>query len=260
MGCLLNRQKQYFDNCFEVFLADTRESKKIHYQLRYRVYCDEMGFDDKERFPAQQEIDEWDKSAVHFLVRHKYTQQWLGGLRMVTPKGHVFPFQESSSSHQRLPRGGYKNSVEISRLCVTKEARRFAFRNPAIDLAEENRKISFLHDYRNINRDIMWGLYRAAAVYSVRQGIKHWYMLANPALAYSVKKQGFDIQQIGDASRQSTRMLYYLSTRQVLENSLLIEDYRHDFRLYSDIATDVSVDMGGRQVKQIGVISYVSRI
>ncbi len=106
----------------------------------------------------------------------------------------------------------------------------------------------------------MWGLYRAAAVYSVRQGIKHWYMLANPALAYSVKKQGFDIQQIGDASRQSTRMLYYLSTRQVLENSLLIEDYRHDFRLYSDIATDVSVDMGGRQVKQIGVISYVSRI
>ncbi len=257
----MNRQKQSFDSCFEVFLADTPESKKIHYQLRYRVYCDEIGFEDKEQFPAQLEMDEWDSRAVHFLVRHKYTQQWLGGLRMVRHKSHVFPFQESSITHERIPSARYKNSVEISRLCITKEARRFAFRNSAIDAPEENRKISFLHDYRNINRNIMWGLYRAAALYSVRQGIKHWYMLSTPALAYCVKKQGFDIQQIGEAgSRQSVRLPYYLSAKQVLDNSLWLEDYRHDFRLYSDITNDISVDVGGRQVKQIGVISFVSRI
>ncbi len=36
-----------FDDHFEVFLADTRESKEIHYSIRYQVYCEEMGFENK---------------------------------------------------------------------------------------------------------------------------------------------------------------------------------------------------------------------
>ncbi|OQW79253.1 MAG: PEP-CTERM/exosortase system-associated acyltransferase [Proteobacteria bacterium ST_bin11] len=252
----MNRQKQSFDNCFEVFLADTPETKKIHYELRYRVYCEEVGLEDKRRFPDQQEKDEWDNCAVHFLVRHRYTRQWLGGIRMVMHKGQVFPFQESGVAFERLSRDRYKNSVEISRLCIIKEARRFALRNTSVDVTEESRKISFLHDCGNMNRNIMWGLYRAAAIYSARNGIKHWYTLYNPALASLVKKQGFDVQQVGNASpRQSSREPYYLSVKKILENPLWLEDYRNDFRMYSDIDKEA----GRRQVKQIGVVSYVAR-
>lgn len=206
-------------------------------------------------------MDEWDSAAVHFIVRHRYTGQWLGGMRMVRHKDQVFPFQERSTTYERISSDRCKSSVEISRLCILKEAKRFAFRNSAVDVPEENRKISFLHDYRNMNRNIMWGLYRAAALYSARQGIKHWYMLSSPPLAYFVKKQGFEIQQIGGFnSSQNLRLPYCLNVNQVLENPLWLDDYRNDFRLYSDIDNQFSANMDRRQVTQIGVISFVSRM
>lgn len=221
-----------------------------------------MGFVNNGQFPGQQEIDEWDSGAVHFIVRHRYTGHWLGGLRMVWPKERIFPFQERSATYKRISSVRYKNAVEISRLCMLKEAKRFASRDSAVDVPEESRKISFLRDYGNKNRNIMWGLYRAAASYSAQRGIKHWYMLSSPALAYFFNKQGFDIQQIGEANnRQSLRLPYCLNVKQVLDNPMWLEGYRNDFRLYSDIGNEFSVNMiERRQVKQIGVISFVSRM
>ncbi|MBS3963093.1 MAG: GNAT family N-acetyltransferase, partial [Methylomonas sp.] len=72
-------EKRFFDSNFEVVLADTFESKLINYNIRYQVYCDEMGFEDKDVFPDEIEFDEWDKNSVHFLVRHKSSENWLGG-------------------------------------------------------------------------------------------------------------------------------------------------------------------------------------
>ncbi|WP_446810185.1 PEP-CTERM/exosortase system-associated acyltransferase [Methylomonas sp. 2BW1-5-20] len=257
----MNRQKQFFDNCFEVFLADTPESKKIHYQLRYQVYCDEMGVELNAHFPERLETDEWDSDAVHFLVRHKYNGQWLGCLRLVRHNAHGFPFQERCTTYDKLSKARYKSSVEISRLCVLKSARRFALKSSPMDVPEENRKISFLHDHANMNRNIIWGLYRAAALYSAEHDIKHWYILSSPALAYFVNKEGFDIQQIGDSRhRHNQRLPYYLSVNQVLENPLWREDYRNGYWLYSDLETEFYTATVRRQLKQIGVISFVSRV
>ena len=44
-------QINIFDHNYEVLLANTEESKNIHYKLRYQVYCDEMRFEDKNKFP-----------------------------------------------------------------------------------------------------------------------------------------------------------------------------------------------------------------
>ena len=73
----LIQQKVSFDSNFEVFLADTLEGKQIHYNLRYQVYCDEMGFEDKDSFPDKMESDEWDDNSVHFIVRHRASGQAL---------------------------------------------------------------------------------------------------------------------------------------------------------------------------------------
>lgn len=253
------RQKLSFDSCFEVFLADTPESKEIHYRLRYQVYCDEMGFEDKERFPDRQETDEWDNDAVHFLVRHKYTGQWLGALRLVRHKDYGFPFQERCNLHEKLSRTGYKHAIEISRLCVLKEARRYKPRAYGVD--EGSRNVSFLHDHRNLNRSIMWGLYRAAVVYSAQNDIAHWYILVTPALAYFVNKEGFEMRQIGDpCNHRGQRTPYRLSVNHILKNPLWQQDYRNDYRLYSELMDAFPARLGQRQLRQIGVISFVSRM
>ena len=95
-------QMHSFDTNFEVFLADTPGSREIHFNLRYQVYCEEMGFEDKDRFPDQMESDEWDDCAVHFLVRHRYTGQWLAAMRLVYHKDSAFPFEEKSRLDEKI--------------------------------------------------------------------------------------------------------------------------------------------------------------
>src|SRR3569832_697528 len=71
---------------FEVVLADDECSRRIHYQLRYQVFCLDTGYEDPDAFPDGEEKDEWDQNAVHFLVRERETQQWVAAMRLVIPQ------------------------------------------------------------------------------------------------------------------------------------------------------------------------------
>ncbi len=231
-------EKHSFDSCFEVFLADTPESKQIHYNLRYQVYCDEMGFEDKDKFPDQLEFDEWDEHSVHFMVRHRYTGQWLGALRLVYQNQAVFPFEAKCVPDQPISAQQYAQSIEISRLCVLREARRFAPRgfSNGEETAKEVSNVRYLHSIKNQSRSIMWGLYRAAVLYSVQNGIKQWYILVTPSLAYAVKKEGFEMQQVGGAcDHRGQRIPYALDVDHILLNPLWQKDYKLEYRRYSEL-------------------------
>ena len=245
-------------------MADTAEAKKIQYRLRYEVYRDEVGVEDKEQFPEQQEIDEWDEDAVHFLVRHKFSGQWLGALRLVVPKQNGLPFEGSALLHRQMSPASYRQALEISRLCIVKDARRFVLQasvTDQMDVEKSHPNVTFMHDRRNTNRAIMWGLYRAAAVYSAQHGIKQWYISITPALAYFVSKEGFDARQIGDPYPPQGQLTpYWLSVEHVLENPLWAKDYQNDYRLFSDLDQASLIDGGRRQVRHIGAISFVSRL
>lgn len=233
--------KHSFDSCFEVFLADTPESKRIHYNLRYQVYCDEMGFEDKESFPEQMEFDEWDNSSVHFMVRHRYSGQWVAALRLVHQHQLALPFEDKCTPYEPITAQQYRHSVELSRLCVLKDARRFALgkNNLSSEVsANEIGNIRYLHSVQNQNqnRSIMWGLYRAAVVYSAENDIKHWYTLVTPPLAYCGKKQGFEMLPVGGScEHRGKRSPYLLEVQQVLANPLWDTDYQLDYRLYSEL-------------------------
>ncbi|MBD9355127.1 PEP-CTERM/exosortase system-associated acyltransferase [Methylomonas albis] len=237
-------EKHSFDSCFEVFFADTPESKRIHYNLRYQVYCDELGYEDKENFPEQMEFDEWDPHAVHFIVRQRYSGQWLGALRLVYQNQASFPFEAKCVPEHRISARQYQQSIEISRLCVLREARRFAPRafQPCDMGAEQivkgngNGNVRYLHTIKNQSRSIMWGLYRAAVIYSARNDIKRWYILVTPSLAHAVKKEGFEMHQVGKAcDYRGQRIPYVLDVEHILANSLWQKDYRADYRKYSDL-------------------------
>lgn len=241
-------EKQSFDSCFEVFLADTPESKQIQYNLRYQVYCDEMGFEDKDKFPDQLESDEWDECSAHFIVRHRYTGHWLGALRLVYPNQFAFPFEDKCTPDERISAKQYLQSLEISRLCVLREARRFAPQKYAPyglvdeEVGGEGCNVRYLYSHKNQSRSIMWGLYRAAVVYSAQNDIKQWYILVAPSLAYAVKKEGFQMQQVGSpCDHRGQRIPYLLDVDHILANPLWQKDYKKDFRRYSELA-DESID------------------
>ena len=86
-----------FDNYFDVYLANTPEGKEEHYNLRYKVYCEEMGFEEKNDLMPGQEQDVWDEHSVHFLIRHRETGQWVGAMRMVFQQDGTLPLKESCS-------------------------------------------------------------------------------------------------------------------------------------------------------------------
>jgi len=226
-----------FDHNYEVLLADTDESKRIHYQLRYQVYCDEMRFEDKNKFPDQIENDEWDRDAIHFIVRHKFTGKNLGALRLAHGKKLGLPLEQHSSLYSELNENQYGSCLEISRLCVIKEARRFnaTLKSPEAPKHKPNVSAN-INDYRPSNRELMWGMIRAAAVYSYDIGIKNWYILVAPALAVTIQKAGFNMIQIGHPCHLSgERTPYLLEVDQVLSNSLWQQDYQNEYIPYSEL-------------------------
>ena len=58
-----------FDDYFEVYLANNEEAKRVHYNTKYQVYCEEMGFENKANFSENCERDYWDNHSVHFIVK-----------------------------------------------------------------------------------------------------------------------------------------------------------------------------------------------
>jgi len=223
---------QRFDDHFEVILADTPESQTAHYRLRYRVYCDEMGYEDKARFADYRERDEWDDYSTHFLVRDRESKTYWGALRLINPDRQRLPFLDKTRPYHKLQSSQFKNSAEISRLCVVKEARRL-MPGYLVDHSSGS-NIRDLSLYRSLTRRLMWGLYRGALDYSKDNGIKDWYIFVAPSLAHVIKKEGFEMRQIGAPCEfHGLRTPYALSVDEILTNPFWRDDFRLGYTLHS---------------------------
>ncbi|MGY6277879.1 PEP-CTERM/exosortase system-associated acyltransferase [Methylomonas sp. MgM2] len=253
----MNQQKESFDSNFEVFLADTLESKQIHFKLRYHVYCDEMGFENKDLFPDGMEFDEWDDDAVHFIVRHRASGQWVGGLRLVPSNNGLFPFEKSVQPYHEIKTTERKVSVEMSRLCVIKEARRFPSRLlapyglPDHEVNIKSDKIKSIYSYKNQTRSIIWGIFRAATVYCAENSLDYWYFIAAPALAGFIRREGFELTQIGTpCEHRGRRIPYQIGISDILPNPLWLNDYKQHYSFYSALRKTSSSDQQIRLFKR----------
>ncbi len=147
----MNLKKNPFDDGFEIVIADTPESKKIHYQLRYSVYAEQVGSGYKALFQEQMESDAWDNCAVHFLARHKASGAWVGGLRLVFANNSVLPFAEGCPAYQKIASQTPGSAVELSRLCIVNKPSKNGLNNANFDAGHQG-------------KSVMWGLIRAAGV------------------------------------------------------------------------------------------------
>lgn len=122
-----------FQRYFSILLADTPELRDQVYRVRYDVYCDEFGYEEKGAFCDGTEQDEYDPISRHCLIVHKPSGRAAGCVRVVPAKAQDPSFQLPFEKHcgksldqgllteMNLPRSSIG---EISRLAVHKSFRR----------------------------------------------------------------------------------------------------------------------------------------
>ncbi len=213
-----------FDKRYEVILADTAEAQRIHYQLRYQVYCLEEGFEAHDNFPDHMERDEWDENAVHFIVRSKQSMEWVAAMRLVLPRQEGLPLENLCSVDSNvMPFSHNENVAEVSRICIKDTFRRK--RQPVADnddnLARPDAdEKAVARQQRYKKSEIMLGLFRAASVYSREHNIRNWLFLTTPALARLINQMNIQLIKIGSACLHRGKRFPFMADLKESENRI----------------------------------------
>ena len=231
-----------FESHFEVFLADTDLARKIHYRLRYDIYCEERGFEDATVFSEREEVDLFDERAVHFIVRDIQSKHWVAAMRLVLP-GETLPINSLCKLDKKFLADKIDGVLgEISRLCIKREA----FELDYCVLHEgQNRedKLETLLKKRELSTEIIFRFIYAAYNYSNQNGIGYWYFLATPALARMVSMAKIPFTLAGAAcTHNGVRFPYFAdiehshgfasnSSRQIQK---IIDSTKAPYVLFSD--------------------------
>jgi N-acyl amino acid synthase of PEP-CTERM/exosortase system len=177
---------------YEILLADTDESKKIHFKLRYQVYCLEKQYENPENFQDGMEWDEHDSHAAHFLIRHRTSMEWAGTFRLIPGKLHKLP------SHQHIKASTFNNPkqahhfAEFSRLIITR---------PFQNLPSKSKNMN--------DRDIVFKAICTGIEYARQQGANIIIFLGRRALAKTIHGMGIRTSQVsGKTLHKGVRYAY----------------------------------------------------
>lgn len=230
------------DESFEVILANDEWSRRIHYQLRYQVFCLETGYEDPARFPDGQEKDAWDDGAAHFLVQEKLSGQWVAAMRLVLPDAEILPIEKRVEIESALRRDT-RRCAEISRLCMVGHYRRRLQGRAMLRDGErfignggDRGLVQPVSNKQQRTAEILKALLNAAVTLSAERGIDYWYMLTTRALA---KILGYvlpmNMRVAGSPCwHRGERYPYLVDVGHVLHNMGELPFNRPAYRLHSD--------------------------
>ncbi|HRQ60694.1 MAG TPA: PEP-CTERM/exosortase system-associated acyltransferase [Alphaproteobacteria bacterium] len=225
---------------FEVVKADSPELKRRVYNLRYRVYCEENGFE--KPADTEMEFDEFDKRATHFLLIHKASGQDAGTVRLVpcAPDALLqsFPIQQHCDHPfleipERLCHIG-----EISRFCMAPEFRRRPEDTQLLSSYSMQDSADGHHEgmITFVRRKIAYapaGLLRAVLEEALRQDIGDVLWMVEASHVPSLKAIGLPIHILGP------RIDYHGGSQPLIFNIKTALDAMHAAQPYCwDIITD----------------------
>jgi N-acyl-L-homoserine lactone synthetase len=212
-------------------ITDDSDLKEI-YRLRYKVYCEEWGFEKPEDHIQGIEKDEFDKNSVHFAARDS-SGKLVGTIRLILNSPEGYPIEKHCSLNinpDELPRD---NLSEISRLAISKDYRQRAEDKFIYGPDEERRSIgSFDFDdkygspsskfyyrraedkfrprtgfrrtgdssnNRRVKHEPVLSLYKAMYRESKKRQITHSYAVTAKGLQVLIRRYfGFRFEAIGD--------------------------------------------------------------
>ena len=235
---------QSFQDFFTVVLANTPELRSKVYQVRYRVYCDEFGYEPVEQFPNQEETDEYDGYSLHCLIMHKKSGLPAGCVRMVPAydldgQHHLLPLEAhcgESLDQERIDEMNLDRHTvcEISRLAVDRVFRRRTGEEltrfgeiESLDVSKQEQRTFSL---------IAISAFLAATAMTDLSGKTNVFAMMEPFLPRLMKRSGIDFQKAGfDMDYRGIRAPYFIQTQSALTH--MQEDLRdlYDW-IYSQMA------------------------
>jgi len=242
-----------FDDRYEVILADNETARRIHHQVRYKVYCLEEGFEEQSDFEDNEERDEWDDHSVHFTVRTKDTREWIAAMRMVVSGPEGLPVEQMCSIDPVIKPTG-ESIAEISRLCILDKHRQGkqsrgqspqdATTYPHLVKATQQPATNERHH----KSEIILGLLRAAVDYSYENGISNWFFLTTPALARLINRMCIQLVKVGTSCEHRGVRYPFIANlqeaeRQATQGCSAIAEWRKQgaksYHRYSDLTLPV---------------------
>ena len=202
---------------YQVYLADAEEARKIHYSVRYKVFCEDRGFEDAAAFPDRQERDSFDRRSAHFIVRDSRSGEWVGAARLILPGGG--PLQVEARCGVGVCSQHASGAVaEVSRLAIVRgqEGR------PACGTAigrplmahQANTAASKLAAGREPG--VLLQMLHGITEFGHERGIGHAAFFVTRALARMLAGMGIKLIRIGDPiEHRGTRTPYLLNVAQV---------------------------------------------
>lgn len=189
-----------FRKYFETFICDTEESKAIHHNIRYKVYCEELGYEDSNRFPNKLEYDEYDDLSEKFIVRLNHTKEYVAAFRILNSKLIKLPVEKLCELYSPIE----DDAMEISRVCIVRHIRTNNI------IMDKN---------KNIQSSILHGIIDAGIEYCFNNSSKHCYWLITKPLAKLLMRGGLKMDLAGKSCELNGSRFPYKSTVNHILNS-----------------------------------------
>lgn len=225
-----------FHQHFQIVLANTPQLQQEVFRLRYRVVCQEVGAEPKERHSEGMEQDIYDQQSVHCLLWHRASQRYAGCVRLIL----AAPFFDATLPLTQLGRVPSLSSRslpsyvgELSRLIVALE-----FRQRSSQLSRNERSTGECDSARVEERAyplIVPGLYLAAIGMALDLGLDAMYALMPLRLVTYLQKFGMQLRQVEMPDEGGGQSRVFEVSREAIISSINASTYEVFQQLCSDI-------------------------
>lgn len=209
----------HFTQYLTAHLALDDERKREVFQLRHRVYCEELHYEEVQ--PQHIEQDDFDQRAVHCAIRHHGTGQLAGTVRVIgnnTPDERL-PLQQFCAhaiTHESLAphHFPYYQICELSRLAVPALFRKRSRERAQPDSTTAATDLFSTHELRAFPY-IATSLYLSIIALCHKTRRVHVFLMIEPRLARSLHFVGIYCTQLGPViDYHGLRAAYYIDVRE----------------------------------------------
>ena len=212
-----------FLNYFDVDLVASEKQMDQVTRLRYRVYCEEFGYEPAEAFPDKREMDDFDNHSMHCLVTHKRSKRAASCVRMICASDeHMSPIEHFCLENIYVE---YMDSLtdnrdelcEISRLAVDAAFRHRPGKKHT-RIGEYDAMDCCHQEQRTFSLVAVAGFLAAAAMTDI-SGRTNVFTMMEANLPRLLRRAGIPVAQAGNAmDYHGERSPYFISTQLTLDN------------------------------------------
>lgn len=242
---------ELFSRHFEVIPANSEILKARVFDLRFQVFCEELGCDLPHRNGLESDI--YDATSLHCLVHRRASQGEpeadVGCVRLVAPgtRGGGLPFEKFGLLHVDRKLLDWRQldpttCCEISRLAVPMVFRRpfKVFENPVVtDKATEN--VTAISDRRVRPQrmpPVVLALYQAAIALTLHHQFAWIFMIGEPRLQRHLATYGIQMRQVSPTFNHFGERAVFVAERADFQAA--IDSWNADKRdLYTAVHTQL---------------------